>query len=596
MSAADRFELRRALLAMLPGRLRRSVLATPPYIGYLERPGPQELAAADGTLAVAGWVFSPGAGIRALTARAGGGPEVPLRSGLPRHDLAAQFSDEPRAAYAGFAGQVPVPEGEGAVTLTIFARGAADRRVTCFSTTVLAPVRAVSPSEQARAQRLRQPFISWLTAAAASHPRVIDAGPHIFDALCEQWQRRGEPIGELERMFLAPPGRRPAAVPRRVEHRELLVVSAMFPATGHGGGLRLFDILAQLGERHTIDLYSTYREDLDSASLAALLPSLRSVRLWPSDELDAGDILEWTRRHGAGPGHYDAVHFEWPQTAAIIAAVAPLGRRSLFTLMECTTRASVLGLEQALDRPAALGVAARRFVKAFARERNALAGCHTGIAVSDEDADFAVQAFGVPRPQVIPTCLSDREFLSHLPAAAAESMPPIAAFVGYFDHYPNQDAVAWYLREVHFRVRERVPDYRLHIIGRGDTTRLRALHPGERSIVFTGPVDDLAAAIAGARIGVAPMFSGAGIRGKISQHAAARRPVVSTTLGASGLPFRDGREIMLADAPESFAEAVVRLLTDDGWWRQVSEAAYARAMSECRWPPFIARLESLHGA
>jgi glycosyltransferase involved in cell wall biosynthesis len=594
VSASDLFELRRMFSAWWPARLRRGVFAAPPYVGYLERPRAHELPGAGGTLEVAGWIFSPGAPIRGLSARAGDGPEVALQLGLPRPDLAAAFTDEPRASRAGFGGAVPLPPGDQPVELRIFARGLVDRRAPCFVQTVRLPPPPASTWEQSRAERLRQPFLGWVQAAAFAHPRVQAAGPAIFDALCDQLRRRGEPIDALERRLSEPlPRAAPRSRPAPSARRRLLVVAAMFPSTAHGGGLRLFDILSHLGERHDIDLYATYREDQDRESLLQLLPSLRAVRLWPDDVLDARDLLRWAERRGVTAGHYHAIHFEWPQSAAIMTQVAPLGGRSLFTFMECTTRAATDALDAALARGEHPGEAARHFAIAFGRERQALAACDSAIAVTPEDAAFVARAFDVSSPQVIPTCLSDSQVLQRL-TSDDDAPPPHAAFIGYFDHYPNQDAMTWYLREVHPLVRARVPDYRLEVIGRGDTSRLRALVAGDPSVQLVGAVDDLMAALTRARIGVVPVRSGAGIRGKVNQHAAAARPVVTTSLGASGLPYRDGQEILLADDAPRFADAVVRLLCDDLLWRSMGRGAHARALAELRWPPWIARLEALH--
>jgi O-antigen biosynthesis protein len=145
-------------------------------------------------------------------------------------------------------------------------------------------------------------------------------------------------------------------------------------------------------------------------------------------------------------------------------------------------------------------------------------------------------------------------------------------------------------------VRARVPGYSLHLIGRGDTRALARLRPGDPSVIFEGAVDELLPAIARARIGLAPIVSGAGIRGKIHQHALAGRPVVSTSLGASGLPYADGRELLLADTAPAFADAVVRALTDDALVRRLGAAARAMVLARFRWAPYLAELEALHGA
>ena len=193
---------------------------------------------------------------------------------------------------------------------------------------------------------------------------------------------------------------------------------------------------------------------------------------------------------------------------------------------------------------------------------------------------------------MVPTCLSPHGFLRQLPAVLdGEPPPPEVVFVGYFDHYPNRDAIAWYLREVHDAVRARVPGYRLRVVGRGDPGAIRRDDP---SVLWVGAVEDLAAALRAGRVGVAPIVSGTGMRGKLNQYAAAFRPVVSTRLGAEGLPYTDGKDILIADSGAAFADAVVRLLGDDALWRRLASAARATATAAFDWAPHLAALEALH--
>jgi glycosyltransferase involved in cell wall biosynthesis len=92
---------------------------------------------------------------------------------------------------------------------------------------------------------------------------------------------------------------------------------------------------------------------------------------------------------------------------------------------------------------------------------------------------------------------------------------------------------------------------------------------------------------------VAPLRYGAGMKGKIGHAMALGLPVVTSTVGAEGMDLVDGIDCLIADTPPAVAEAVVRLLTDDGLWRSLSEAG-VRTVAE-RWSPerMRARLEAL---
>jgi glycosyltransferase involved in cell wall biosynthesis len=631
---ADRYELARLLGALAPARLRR--FAAPPFLGYVEA-----TRAEGGRLHVSGWLFNRGVAITRLSITSRGGAEAALAHGVARPDVARRFDGEPRAHASGFHGALPLDWDRGRATeLHVWAHLADGRRVACFRfdaavrPAALARLGAPAQAIAARARRAPLKWIDWaaerlakrrmlprfeaaLRACAAGDAPGLEAhAPELFDALWTGFggargalalelalRRASTPVAPRPRRAREPAqARESAAANGGRARRSILFVSGMFPSIEHGGGLRLFDIVEALGRRHDVDLYSRYREELDRASFARLAPSLRAARLVPADVPGAADARAWLERNQHPRGGYDVIHFEYGATAHLIPVLRPFARKTIFTLMECVTRRTLIDLALLARQPqpperADLERATKEFLNAFILEKDALAACDQGIAVTDEDADFAARSFGVPRPVVVPTCLSETAFLDGVSAAdRAPLAPRTAAFVGYYDHYPNIDAMRWYLQNVHFAVLKQIPDYRLHIIGRGETAPLRALYPNEPSIVFVGRVDELAPHLQAAQIGLAPIVSGAGIRGKINQYSAVGRPTVSTSLGASGLPYRHEQSILIADKPDEFARAVTRLLTDAVLWKRLQAGAREVAETRFRWPQAIARLEALHVA
>jgi glycosyltransferase involved in cell wall biosynthesis len=128
----------------------------------------------------------------------------------------------------------------------------------------------------------------------------------------------------------------------------------------------------------------------------------------------------------------------------------------------------------------------------------------------------------------------------------------------------------FYLREVHPLVRERLNAAELTIIGADAPRSLRRLATdGAR---FVGQVEDLAPYFSAARLSIAPIRYGAGIKGKIQTSLALGVPVVTTSAGAEGMPISDGRGALIADGPHAFAEAVVRLHSEAELWRSLADA------------------------
>ena len=153
--------------------------------------------------------------------------------------------------------------------------------------------------------------------------------------------------------------------------------------------------------------------------------------------------------------------------------------------------------------------------------------------------------------------------------------PPRIGFIAIFDYEPNLDGITWFVRECWPRVRREVPGVRLRLVGRCSDGPLR---PQGADIDGLGFVADAAAEMATWSAMVVPIRRGAGTRGKIAHSLSLKCPVVSTTLGAHGYGFVDGREAYLADSPEEFGNACIRA---------IQRPAEAAAMADRAWQLFL---------
>lgn len=144
-------------------------------------------------------------------------------------------------------------------------------------------------------------------------------------------------------------------------------------------------------------------------------------------------------------------------------------------------------------------------------------------------------------------------------------------FVGGFAHAPNADGIVWFAKEVWPTVRRERPDLRLVIVGAGPTVEVSAL-AGE-GIEVTGMLTDaeLHEAYDRARVAVAPLRFGAGVKGKVVEAMRYGVPCVTTTVGAQGLGEAAG--LLVADDPATLATCVCMLAGDDGAWSRASTAA-----------------------
>ena len=134
------------------------------------------------------------------------------------------------------------------------------------------------------------------------------------------------------------------------------------------------------------------------------------------------------------------------------------------------------------------------------------------------------------------------------PAGDQESI----VFSGNMEYHPNLSAVRFFRLEIWPRLRDRWPRLVWRLVGKNPAAVQRFTR-GDPRIEVVGPVQDAVSELARSRVAVVPLLSGSGTRLKILEAWAAAVPVVSTALGAEGLPVRDGENVLVADSAESFA-------------------------------------------
>jgi sugar transferase (PEP-CTERM/EpsH1 system associated) len=222
-------------------------------------------------------------------------------------------------------------------------------------------------------------------------------------------------------------------------------------------------------------------------------------------------------------------------------------------------------------------------------ERRTLGRFDGVLAVSAADRDTLGRLYpgAIHEPvHVVPTGV-DTEFFA--PTARATS-PRSLVFTGSMDWLPNEDAMVFFCREVLPLIKREDPDVTVSIVGRAPTPTVARLaqQPG---VVVTGQVDDVRPYMAEAAVYIVPLRIGGGTRLKIFEAMSMGNAVVSTTVGAEGLPVTNGAHLLLADEPASFAAAVVRLLRNIDERRRLGAAARALVTARYDWAVVAASLE-----
>jgi sugar transferase (PEP-CTERM/EpsH1 system associated) len=228
--------------------------------------------------------------------------------------------------------------------------------------------------------------------------------------------------------------------------------------------------------------------------------------------------------------------------------------------------------------------------KAVAYERAACQRFDFVVAVSRADADVMRREYGVERVADVQTGV-DTDFFR--PTGTVRREPHNLVFTGSMDWLPNEDAIQFFLKEIMPRVRQSVPDATLTVVGRDPFPSLVEQSRRDPSIVVTGRVEDVRPYMERAAAYVVPIRVGGGTRLKIYEAMAMELPIVSTTIGAEGLPVKDGAELLIADAPAEFAAAVVRVLTDDSLARSLGMRAAETVRARHGWESVASEFAAL---
>lgn len=141
-------------------------------------------------------------------------------------------------------------------------------------------------------------------------------------------------------------------------------------------------------------------------------------------------------------------------------------------------------------------------------------------------------------------------------------------FIGGFQHPPNTDGVLWYAREVMPLLRERLPGVVTYIVGSKVPSTVRAL--ARDDFVVTGYVADVSPFFTGCRASIAPLRYGAGVKGKVNLAMSYGLPVVATPTAVEGMHLVPDEDVLVAEDPAAFADAVMRLYGDETLWNRLS--------------------------
>jgi polysaccharide biosynthesis protein PslH len=358
-----------------------------------------------------------------------------------------------------------------------------------------------------------------------------------------------------------------------------------------GGRIRSYNILRHLAERHDVRFLSYYPGERDEAYERELRTHFAGADAFPAGAPvgPVAQILHFAR-HLPSRAPYSVAKFTDP---AVRRRVRELVEQERPDVVVCDFLAPSLNFPARLPLPGVLfqhNVEHMIWIRQARHERNpvkravyaleatkmrryetaALGRFQHVVAVSDNDRSL-MHAMDASTPiTVVPTGVDTSTYRVDARVGQREQR---VMFLGSMDWPANIDGVEWFCAEVWPSVRAAVPDARFQVVGRKPPARIQRL--ASDSVEIVGGVESVVPYLRNAPVFIVPLRIGGGTRLKIYEAMAAERAIVSTRVGAEGLDYADGRDIVIADAPREFADAVIRLLRD-----RASREAIGRAAGE----------------
>ncbi|MGB6383719.1 MAG: glycosyltransferase [Terriglobales bacterium] len=375
----------------------------------------------------------------------------------------------------------------------------------------------------------------------------------------------------------------------------------------NGGNIRTYHVLRYLSERHQLTFYSYYGGAPDpdyERELQRELPGAVAVCTGKRELAGAARGLDYLAHFGTGPPYavsrfadnrvqkqlqdwFREQRFDVAVCDFLDAAINFPGRLNIPSVLFQHNVESEIWRRHAdtAGNPVKKMMYRMEFRKMLRYERATVRKFQHVIAVSENDRALMTKWVDGDRVTVVPTGV---DLAQYRPAPnPLDASAPLITFVGAMDWEPNVDGVEYFCGEVWPAIKAEIPQARFRIVGRNPDRRVQrwASNPinNDNSIEVTGRVPSVVEHLHQSAVVIVPLRIGGGTRLKIYEAMATAKAVVSTTVGAEGLDVHHGRDIMLADDPSSFAQAVIMLLRDPELRRRYEKTA-AETAARYDWP------------
>lgn len=201
------------------------------------------------------------------------------------------------------------------------------------------------------------------------------------------------------------------------------------------------------------------------------------------------------------------------------------------------------------------------------------------LCCSEVDKNYFNKKIYSNRIFVIPNGVSVRK----LDKVALTNNSSTVVFMGLLSYPPNNDAIKYYLDDIHSLIREKVPNLKVIIIGKNAPKWLIDREKKDSSIYLKGFVDDPHKYLVESTLCICPLRFGSGTRLKILEYMSAGKAIVSTSIGAEGIEVTDNVNIMLANNAKEFSDEVVLVLKNFKKRNQLGKMAHELVLKRYSW-------------
>lgn len=204
--------------------------------------------------------------------------------------------------------------------------------------------------------------------------------------------------------------------------------------------------------------------------------------------------------------------------------------------------------------------------------------CDFVFVCSTVEKNILEEEFGLTNVRLLPNGVDTDYFKSNLKKRSSKNI----LFTGTMKYQATRDAVYYFVEKIFPIVKSRIHDCKFIIAGLDAQESFSCYNHREDIVIHDSP-EDIRGCFEESMIAVVPLLAGGGTRLKILEAAAMELPVVSTSIGAEGLDFINGEEILISDNPNQFADNIIHLLTDIHLYEKVRKSALKKVHLTYSW-------------